>query len=73
MEINDRTGRVLGLGLPVTVRLVEVTPATGGKLTGRAIATLGYRGMHSYELFFDDFFVPAENMLGGEDGEGKGF
>ncbi len=51
----------------------EVTPATGGKLTGRAIATLGYRGMHSYELFFDDFFVPAGNMMGGPDGEGKGF
>ncbi len=51
----------------------EVTPDTGGKLTGRAIATLGYRGMHSFELFFDDFFVPADNMLGGVDGEGKGF
>mgnify|MGYP001816348633 CR=1 FL=1 len=51
----------------------EVTPDTGGKLTGRAIATIGYRGMHSYELFFDDFFVPAQNMLGGADGEGKGF
>jgi len=51
----------------------EVTPETGGKLTGRAIATIGYRGMHSYELFFDDFFVPAQNMLGGADGQGKGF
>lgn len=51
----------------------EVTPDTGGKLTGRAIATLGYRGMHSFELFFDDFFVPAENMMGGAEGEGQGF
>ena len=51
----------------------EVTPDTGGKLTGRAIATIGYRGMHSYELFFDDFFVPADHMLGGSEGEGKGF
>jgi (2S)-methylsuccinyl-CoA dehydrogenase len=24
-------------------------------------------------LFFDDFFVPAANMLGGAEGEGKGF
>ncbi|HAJ77217.1 MAG TPA: acyl-CoA dehydrogenase [Gammaproteobacteria bacterium] len=46
---------------------------TGGSLTGKAIATLGYRGMHSYDLFFEDFFVPAENLLGEEDGEGKGF
>ena len=51
----------------------EVAQESGGKLTGRSIATMGYRGMHSFELFFDDFFVPASNMLGEEDGEGKGF
>lgn len=51
----------------------EVVSEQNGKLTGRAIATIGYRGMHSFELFFDDFFVPAENMLGGSEGEGKGF
>jgi len=46
---------------------------TGGTLTGKAIATLGYRGMHSYDLFFEDFFVPAENLVGEEDGQGMGF
>jgi (2S)-methylsuccinyl-CoA dehydrogenase len=51
----------------------EVAQKDGGKLTGRAIPTIGYRGMHSFELFFDDFFVPAENMMGGAEGEGKGF
>jgi (2S)-methylsuccinyl-CoA dehydrogenase len=51
----------------------EISPESGGKLTGRAIATIGYRGMHSFELLFDDFFVPAANMLGGDDGEGNGF
>ncbi|NKB34467.1 MAG: acyl-CoA dehydrogenase [Pseudomonadales bacterium] len=45
----------------------------GGSLTGKAIATLGYRGMHSYDLFFGDYFVPAENLVGEEAGEGKGF
>lgn len=45
----------------------------GGTLTGTAIATLGYRGMHSYTLFFNDFFVPAANLLGDEAGRGKGF
>ena len=45
----------------------------GGALTGKAIATLGYRGMHSYDLFFEDYFVPAENLVGEEAGEGKGF
>ena len=45
----------------------------GGSLTGKAIATIGYRGMHSYDLFFEDFLVPAENLVGEEAGEGKGF
>ena len=51
----------------------EVSPETGGKLTGRAIATIGYRGMHSFGLFFDDLFVPAANVIGGDEGYGKGF
>jgi (2S)-methylsuccinyl-CoA dehydrogenase len=46
---------------------------SGGSLTGKAIATLGYRGMHSYDLFFEDYFVPTENLVGEEQGEGKGF
>jgi hypothetical protein len=29
--------------------------------------------MHSFDLFFDNVFVPDENMLGGPAGEGKGF
>ncbi len=45
----------------------------GGVLTGKAIPTIGYRGMHSFDLFFDNVFVPEENMLGGAQGEGKGF
>ena len=45
----------------------------GGMLSGRAIPTIGYRGMHSYDLAFEDFFVPAANLVGGEAGLGKGF
>ncbi len=51
----------------------EFVQEGGGKLTGKAIATIGYRGMHSFDLFFDNVFVPDENMLGGPQGEGKGF
>ena len=29
--------------------------------------------MHSYDLFFEDFFVPAKNLIGEAKGEGKGF
>jgi (2S)-methylsuccinyl-CoA dehydrogenase len=46
---------------------------SGGSLTGKAIATIGYRGMHSFDLFFEDYFVPTENLVGEEQGEGKGF
>lgn len=45
----------------------------GGTISGRAIATIGYRGMHSYECFFDNYLVPDEALLGGEAGLGKGF
>lgn len=45
----------------------------GGKLTGKAIPTIGYRGMHSFDLAFEDFFVPDENVIGEEEGLGKGF
>jgi (2S)-methylsuccinyl-CoA dehydrogenase len=44
-----------------------------GKLEGRPIDTLGYRGMHSYELAFENWFVPDANLVGGEEGLGKGF
>ena len=27
--------------------------------------------MGSFELFFDDFFVPAANVLGGDEGEDR--
>jgi (2S)-methylsuccinyl-CoA dehydrogenase len=45
----------------------------GGILTGRAIPTIGYRGMHSFDLNFENYFVPDANVVGGEAGLGKGF
>ncbi len=44
-----------------------------GRLEGRPIDTLGYRGMHSYELAFENWFVPEANLVGGSEGLGKGF
>ena len=32
------------------------------------IEVLGYRGMKEYEIGFDGFAVPAENLLGGVEG-----
>jgi len=51
----------------------EMRQPGGGLLTGKADATPGYRGMHSFTLMFDNFFVPAENLIGEEGGLNKGF
>ena len=44
-----------------------------GRLEGRPIDTIGYRGMHSYELAFENWWVPDDNLIGGAEGEGRGF
>jgi (2S)-methylsuccinyl-CoA dehydrogenase len=51
----------------------EMKQPAGGRLVGKADATPGYRGMHSFTLNMEDYFVPAENLVGGEDGLGRGF
>jgi (2S)-methylsuccinyl-CoA dehydrogenase len=49
------------------------TQPEGGSITGTANPTPGYRGMHSFTLAIDRYFVPAENVVGGEAGIGRGF
>lgn len=46
----------------------EPFPAKG--MTGGEIEVLGYRGMKEYDISFDNFEVPAENLLGGVEGQG---
>jgi (2S)-methylsuccinyl-CoA dehydrogenase len=50
-----------------------VDSGTIGKMEGRPIDTIGYRGMHSYEIALENWWVPAENLIGEADGLGKGF
>jgi (2S)-methylsuccinyl-CoA dehydrogenase len=59
----------------VFIQDAEGRPAgvASGRLEGRPIDTLGYRGMHSYELSFENWFVPEANLVGGTEGLGKGF
>jgi (2S)-methylsuccinyl-CoA dehydrogenase len=45
----------------------------GGKMEGRPIDTIGYRGMHSYEIAIENWWVPETHLIGGRDGLGKGF
>jgi (2S)-methylsuccinyl-CoA dehydrogenase len=42
-------------------------------MEGRPIDTLGYRGMHSYEIAFENWFVPGDNLIGADAGIGRGF
>jgi (2S)-methylsuccinyl-CoA dehydrogenase len=51
----------------------ETRQPGGGTLHGKADRTPGYRGMHSFTLAFDRYFVPAANLIGEAAGEGKGF
>jgi (2S)-methylsuccinyl-CoA dehydrogenase len=58
---------------PARGHAFEQTQPGGGRLVGKADATPGYRGMHSFTLSFENWFVPAANLVGEEGGLGKGF
>jgi (2S)-methylsuccinyl-CoA dehydrogenase len=42
----------------------------GGLIEGHAIPTIGYRGMHSFSVTFENYFVSSFNLIGEE---GRGF
>jgi (2S)-methylsuccinyl-CoA dehydrogenase len=75
----DRTKAHRGLSLFIVPKprgeghSFAFTQDGGGRIEGRAIDTIGYRGMHSYEVVLDRWFVPAANLVGGDDGVGRGF
>jgi alkylation response protein AidB-like acyl-CoA dehydrogenase len=51
----------------VSILLVEKGP---GFTVSRDLPKLGYKGIESCELAFDDFRVPAAALLGGQEGQG---
>jgi (2S)-methylsuccinyl-CoA dehydrogenase len=51
----------------------EMKQPGGGRMVGKADATPGYRGMHSFTVNFEDFAIPGDCLLGGEAGLGRGF
>jgi alkylation response protein AidB-like acyl-CoA dehydrogenase len=53
--------------------LFEKEPGNGfmpPQLTGEPIPTIGYHGMKSFGLSFDDAYAPAANLIGGVEGRG---
>lgn len=75
----DPTKKHAGLSLflvekpPFEGHAFEHLQPGGGRIEGRAIPTIGYRGMHSFEVAFQDWLVPGDNLMGGVAGLGKGF
>ena len=53
--------------------IVEKEPGaerSGGVIVGKNIEKMGYKGVETTEVAFDDHRVPAANLLGGEEGQG---
>lgn len=67
---NETGYRGLSMFLAEKPRGTEANPFPAPGMTGSEIRVLGYRGMKEYELGFDGFAVPAENLLGGVEGQG---
>ena len=61
----------LSMFLAEKPRGTDETPFPADGMTGGEIEVLGYRGMKEYEIGFDGFTVPVENLLG--ETEGMGF
>ena len=49
------------------------TQPEGGSMTATANPTPGYRGMHSFTVAIDNYFVPHANLVGEDEGMGRGF
>ncbi|HYM03308.1 MAG TPA: acyl-CoA dehydrogenase family protein [Stellaceae bacterium] len=67
---NESGYRGLSMFLAEKPRGTEEDPFPAPGMSGGEIRVLGYRGMKEYEIGFDGFEVPADNLLGGIEGQG---
>ncbi|MDR4308635.1 acyl-CoA/acyl-ACP dehydrogenase [Chelatococcus sambhunathii] len=67
---NEPGHRGLSMLLAEKPRGTDEDPFPAKGMSGGEIEVLGYRGMKEYEISFDGFEVPAENLLGGVEGQG---
>jgi len=67
---NEPGYRGLSMFLAEKPRGSDAEPFPAEGMTGGEIEVLGYRGMKEYEISFDGFPVPANNLLGETEGQG---
>jgi (2S)-methylsuccinyl-CoA dehydrogenase len=67
---EEKGYRGLSMLLAPKPRGDDETPFPAPGMSGGEIEVLGYRGMKEFDISFDNFKVPAENLLGGEEGQG---
>jgi (2S)-methylsuccinyl-CoA dehydrogenase len=68
MDTKNHSGLSMLLAPKQRGTVDDPFPSPG--MGGGEIEVIGYRGMKEYEIGFDDFTVPAENLLGGIEGQG---
>jgi len=68
-DLSDHKGLSMFLAEKPRENVDEFFPADG--MSGGEINVIGYRGMKEFDIAFDGFEVPSENLLG--EVEGKGF
>jgi (2S)-methylsuccinyl-CoA dehydrogenase len=62
--------RGLSMLLAEKPRGTDGSPFPAAGMSGTEIEVLGYRGMKEFEIAFDGFEVPVDNLLGGVEGQG---
>ncbi|MDI1365594.1 MAG: acyl-CoA dehydrogenase family protein [bacterium] len=67
---NTTDYRGLSMLLAPKPRATDTVDVPAEGMSGGEIGVIGYRGMKEYELAFDGFTVPKENLLGGVEGQG---
>ncbi len=67
---DEKGYKGLSMLLAAKPRGTDDDPFPADGMSGGEIEVLGYRGMKEFEISFDGFMVPADGLLGGEEGQG---
>jgi (2S)-methylsuccinyl-CoA dehydrogenase len=67
---NEKGYKGLSMLLAEKPRGSDADPFPAKGMTGGEIEVLGYRGMKEFDISFDGFEVPKEQLLGGAEGQG---